>query len=273
MTKLHTHCGCCSQCIDRRLAVFASDCTEHDPDEMYKTDVFVGQRSEKTQDSVLAESYVRSMRECADLTEVQSFGKYGEVTRAIPYFEGKSDEIAGKIFSLFKRNGEQVQLAIKNAVEYYSEDFGKGNLPDRCLFRQLFGTKTPDAIIKDVGEGRKKRRPTAKEMENRNRAVAMAAAKLKAKYDRLPTVDEIICETGYTRKEVYATDACKEGKIAKRSAKPTTEFTGSSIGETEYFSEKSIQHSRSDRRSRAEREELDALIDEQEKDDKSDRVL
>jgi Queuosine biosynthesis protein QueC len=31
-TKLHTHCGCCSQCIDRRFGVLAADCSKYDPE-------------------------------------------------------------------------------------------------------------------------------------------------------------------------------------------------------------------------------------------------
>jgi 7-cyano-7-deazaguanine synthase in queuosine biosynthesis len=143
MTKLHTHCGCCSQCIDRHLAVFASDCVEHDPDEMYKTDVFAGQRSEKKQDNVLAESYVRSMRECADLTEVQFFSRYGELSRAISYISGTSDDVAEKVFQLYVRNGQQVRKAIANALRHYADNLARKKPPDRSLFRQLFGTQLP----------------------------------------------------------------------------------------------------------------------------------
>lgn len=141
MTKLHTHCGCCSQCIDRRLAAFASDCVEHDPDEMYKTDVFIGQRSEKKQDTVLAESYVRSMGECADLTEAQFFSRYGELSRAIPHISGNSDDVAEKVFQLYTRNGQQVRKAIATAVRHYAEDIAREMPPDRSLLRQLFGTQ------------------------------------------------------------------------------------------------------------------------------------
>jgi len=121
MTKLHTHCGCCSQCIDRRLAALASGTVEHDPDEMYKTDVFIGQRSETGQDIVLAESYVRSMRECADLTDLQFFSRYGELSRAIPFIDGNSDEAAGKVFDLYIRNGRQVKRAIANALKRHCQ--------------------------------------------------------------------------------------------------------------------------------------------------------
>jgi hypothetical protein len=109
-------------------------------------------------------------------------------------------------------------------------------------------------------------------MENRNRAVAMAAAQIQATYDRLPTVDEIIAETKYTRQQVYATDAYKEDKIEKQSAKLTAEGMGSSVTSSEQFGEKSIEHSRSERRSKSDQAELDVLIDEQEQNDKSDFV-
>jgi len=115
-----------------------------------------------------------------------------------------------------------------------------------------------------------KKRSTKAEMGNRNKAIAMAAAKFKAEYDRLPTVDEIIAETKYTRNQIYATNAYTEGKIAKPSAKLTAEMTGNSITTSEQFSEKSIQHSRTDRRTKSEQDELNALIDQQKKDCNSD---
>ncbi|MHC4462172.1 MAG: hypothetical protein ACYS6W_11390 [Planctomycetota bacterium] len=122
---------------------------------------------------------------------------------------------------------------------------------------------------------KKKKRPTAADMEIRNKAVAMAAAQLQAKYDRLPSVDEVIAETKnkYTHSQIYATSAYKEGKIAKASAKLTTESTGSSITESEQFGERSIEHSRAKRRTKSDQADLDALIDQQEKDDSSDFVL
>ena len=54
-TKLHTHCGCCSQCLDRRFAMFAADAAEHDPVEMYKVELLTGKR-DKEADQTMAES-------------------------------------------------------------------------------------------------------------------------------------------------------------------------------------------------------------------------
>ena len=40
MTNQHTHCGGCSQCIDRRFAVLAAKADQYDPVDHYKFDVF-----------------------------------------------------------------------------------------------------------------------------------------------------------------------------------------------------------------------------------------
>ena len=165
MTRLHTHCGCCSQCIDRRLAVMAAlnaECQEYDPAEMYKTDVFIGQHSMEKQDIVLAESYVRMMKECADLDVMPFYGRYGELSRVIPYISGQSDEVAGKVHQLFARNGRQVREAISNAVKYHADDVADEKLPDRCLLKQLFGTRVPLRRHRKSAPGRRKAEPKRK---------------------------------------------------------------------------------------------------------------
>lgn len=109
-------------------------------------------------------------------------------------------------------------------------------------------------------------------MENRNRIAIVAAVEIEGRYQRLPTVDEIMEKTGLERQQVYSTDAYKEGKIAKTSAKVTTEMTGSSVADSEYFSGKSEQHGRAKRRSNSQQEEMEQLIEQQGHDDESDYV-
>lgn len=134
------------------------------------------------------------------------------------------------------------------------------------------GAKIPEEFS-DANKARKKKRPTAMEMKNRNKAIAMDAAKFEAKHDCLPTVGDIMQITGFARQQVYTTDAYKEGKIAKQSAKLTGEATGSIVRESELYGNNSIQHSRANRRSKADQAEHDALIDAQAKDDKSRHTL
>lgn len=115
----------------------------------------------------------------------------------------------------------------------------------------------------------KKKRATQKQMQARNETVSSVALTFKVEHERLPTVDDIMDKTEYTRQEIYATDAYDEGKIAKNNAKPTDEMTGSSIQSSEQFSNNSIEHTRADRRSEAEQAAVDALIAEQKEDDGS----
>src|SRR5690606_11302099 len=42
--KSQWHCGTCSQCIDRRIAIVAADLQEKDPDRDYVLNVFTGPR-------------------------------------------------------------------------------------------------------------------------------------------------------------------------------------------------------------------------------------
>jgi hypothetical protein len=129
-----------------------------------------------------------------------------------------------------------------------------------------------EKAVNKPANAKTKKRPTKADMANRNKAVTLAAVQFKAKHDRLPTVDEIVDETRYSQSQVYATNAYKEGKIAKSSAKATAEVTGSSVQKSEYYSQKSEGHSRADRRAKSEQDELDVLIDKQKEDDGSDFV-
>ena len=45
MTNEHSHCGTCSQCVDRRFAVIAANAEQHDRAEQYAVDVFTQSRT------------------------------------------------------------------------------------------------------------------------------------------------------------------------------------------------------------------------------------
>ena len=54
MTRLKTHCGRCSQCLDRRFGTLAAGMADVDPEEMYDTDLLTGARVEDV-DRTMAE--------------------------------------------------------------------------------------------------------------------------------------------------------------------------------------------------------------------------
>jgi 7-cyano-7-deazaguanine synthase in queuosine biosynthesis len=130
ITKLHTHCGCCSQCLDRRFAILAAGAAEHDPVEMYKVELLTGQRH-RPNDQTMAESYVRTALELRDVSEQVFFGRFtGETARACLGFPNlKSDDVARNVFNLHQRQGQAICDVLKAAVANHSAELVERSLP------------------------------------------------------------------------------------------------------------------------------------------------
>jgi 7-cyano-7-deazaguanine synthase in queuosine biosynthesis len=134
ITKLRTHCGCCSQCLDRRFAVLAANAAEHDPVEMYKVELFAGER-DKDDDKTMAESYVRTALELRDVGELAFFGRFGGLTaRVCDGFPSlTADEIGRQIFDLHQRHAQAIGDVLEAAVEGHSAELVKRSLPPSSL--------------------------------------------------------------------------------------------------------------------------------------------
>jgi 7-cyano-7-deazaguanine synthase in queuosine biosynthesis len=129
-TKLHTHCGCCSQCIDRRFGVLAADCAKHDPEEMYKVDLLTGARVNPA-DQTMAESYVRTALELREMSELAFFGRFGgESSRACSGFPSlKADAVAEQVLGLHRRHGQGIWDVLRRAIGDHSDELLQGTLP------------------------------------------------------------------------------------------------------------------------------------------------
>jgi 7-cyano-7-deazaguanine synthase in queuosine biosynthesis len=130
VTRIHTHCGCCSQCIDRRFAVLAADADEHDPVEMYKIELLTGERNNPS-DQTMAEAYVRTalgLREMGELAFFSDFG--GEASRVCSGYPSlKSDDVARLVLDLHQRHGQEVWRVLNAAIGAHSADLIARNLP------------------------------------------------------------------------------------------------------------------------------------------------
>ena len=67
-------------------------------------------------------------------------------------------------------------------------------------------------------------------------------------------------------------DLVSAGSILADGAIATTEITGGSVQKSQQYGRESEEHSRANRRSKSDQAQLDALIDEQDDDDRSDFV-
>lgn len=132
-TKLHTHCGRCSQCIDRRFATLASGATDaEDPPEMYKVDLLTGDRPFGESRS-MAESFLQRATKLKAANDLSFFAEYPEATRAIRHVDLPSDEAAKRIVELHRRHAEDVSAALANGLAIHARALQEAALPDTCL--------------------------------------------------------------------------------------------------------------------------------------------
>lgn len=132
-TKLHTHCGRCSQCIDRRFATLAAGFSdEDDPPEMYKVDLLTGERT-IGENRTMAESFLRRASKLRSMHELDFFAEYPEATRSIRHVGLDSEEAARRIVDLHRRHGEDVFAALAEGHKRHARTFQDAKLPDSCL--------------------------------------------------------------------------------------------------------------------------------------------
>jgi 7-cyano-7-deazaguanine synthase in queuosine biosynthesis len=133
-TRLHTHCGICSQCIDRRFAVLAAGCEALDPSGAYKVDLLTGERVEGHPRTMLS-VYVETASEITKMTALQFFCHYGEASRVLRHIADTPEAAAIKIFELHQRHSRQVTGVVDQAISKNATAIRNRDLPSSCLLR------------------------------------------------------------------------------------------------------------------------------------------
>lgn len=112
--ELSTHCGGCFQCIDRRLAAYASGLQAVDNCGIYSKDIFVDP-VDSLETKTTALDYIRQATDFAKTTD-DGFARerLHELADIVDYIDADGDEDAvDKIWHLCHRHGKQVVNAIK----------------------------------------------------------------------------------------------------------------------------------------------------------------
>ena len=138
MTKLHTHCGQCSQCIDRRFAVLAAKQENEDPADAYRVDLLLSER-QVGPDREMALAFVRSASIVNQMTDVAFFAHYGEMSRIVGFFEEPTNTVAGRIFRLYRRQAAAVCRVFDTAIKANASKMREGTLPADCLLSLVVG--------------------------------------------------------------------------------------------------------------------------------------
>lgn len=139
-TKLHNHCGTCSQCIDRRLAVLAAGCERFDDVDKYEVELLTGERK-TTAERTMIERYIGKATEIADISDATRFFiQSSEACRVLCHMDGRPDDTARQVFELCKRHATKVCEVVDAEIERHASDLRGGGLPTTCLLRLICGT-------------------------------------------------------------------------------------------------------------------------------------
>lgn len=146
-TKLKTHCGRCSQCIDRRFGVLAAGREADEPAEIYQLDLLSDAR-ETTEDKTMLESYVRHADRIKGMSDALFFAEFPETARAIGYVNMSTPEAAKAVYDLHKRHAENVDKVVCDSIKRYAKEIHDGSLPDTCLVALAVHDRYKQALSK-----------------------------------------------------------------------------------------------------------------------------
>jgi len=138
-SKTQWHCGTCSQCIDRRIAIIAADMEADDPDYDYVSDVFVGPRKDGYEKN-MAVDFIRHAFELRRMSEQEMNAKFNlQLSRAVKAFTENRRDAASSLIEMHKRHGETVWNVIECKLSANLRQLVAGEFPSSCMLMSVTG--------------------------------------------------------------------------------------------------------------------------------------
>jgi len=132
MTLDYTHCGECSQCIDRGFALRAGKYASLEDWSKYKTDFMTGE-IQSAEGKTLSEAIVRTATIINRLSEAQFFLRYVELVRCLTYLGIKKRDAALKIYQLFTRHAGFIVEVHSQVLHEYHNEILSGKFPKESM--------------------------------------------------------------------------------------------------------------------------------------------
>ena len=136
-TTEHTHCGMCSQCIDRRLAVLAAGLGEHDPAGAYRRDPALGEPPDDYAKTMLT-AYMEMVERVEQMTATAFVSHFGELARAQRHIPGNPAAAALQVYDLYRRHAGQERGAVNRLIAEHADAVSRRRLPPGCLLRLVY---------------------------------------------------------------------------------------------------------------------------------------
>ena len=141
-----THCGICSQCVDRRVAMIATEAEEYDPVGQYEVDIVTESVLEEKARIMMVSYFERANEFRSIKTADQLLEKYDAVADALPYADINADSALSKILGLHQRHAVEVRAAAVKLLQRHADDLLGRTLPDDCLVRILNDTNSATVL-------------------------------------------------------------------------------------------------------------------------------
>jgi 7-cyano-7-deazaguanine synthase in queuosine biosynthesis len=145
-TKEQTHCGVCSQCIDRRFGIIAAGADGFDPDGHYRMNVFTESRG-KDADKLLVGAYLERSNQIEKLKNIADFiDKYSESARSFRYLDGPAAGAAERVFDLYRRHAAEVNGVVEKMTTKHLTLLRQRTLPGDCLLRLVYDPQSATLV-------------------------------------------------------------------------------------------------------------------------------
>lgn len=142
-TKEKTHCGKCSQCIDRRIGMFAVGADQYDPDEIYRTNVFTD-AADHEEDQLLNAAFLERANHIEAIKdEMDFFRDYSGLGRALPYLGGPSGSALSRCLDLYRRHAAEVNTAMDVLLAHNASAIRRRTLAADCMIRMFHESNAP----------------------------------------------------------------------------------------------------------------------------------
>jgi 7-cyano-7-deazaguanine synthase in queuosine biosynthesis len=138
-STMHSHCGLCSQCVDRRLNALAAEFTnDDDPREMYAEDVVTGAR--EGADLTMIERYLGTSLEVDGMQSVGEFiSRFPELARVLRHVDMSTDVAARAVFKLHKDHAQDICRTVASLVRDGADAVVRRIYPPNCLLSIAVG--------------------------------------------------------------------------------------------------------------------------------------
>lgn len=128
---LQPHCGYCSQCIDRRMAVMACSLDEYDPASRYEFDIFQADLPHDGERGFTPVAYVRFAQRIANLSGEELLEEYSQLYECIRPSSRMAD--LASYLSMLNRHSKTVLDVVAAEAHRRADDVSHGRLSPRSL--------------------------------------------------------------------------------------------------------------------------------------------